>query len=35
MLTIKSILAKLAEQLDSGDLEVETDNKKVRRILEP
>uniref|UniRef100_A0A1I7VG71 Dynactin subunit 1 n=1 Tax=Loa loa TaxID=7209 RepID=A0A1I7VG71_LOALO len=28
MLTLKSILAKLAEQLDSGDLEIETDNKK-------
>ncbi|KAK6109864.1 Dynein associated family protein [Brugia pahangi] len=28
MLTLKSILAKLAEQLDSGSLEVETDNKK-------
>lgn len=29
MLTLKSILAKLAEQLDSGNLEVETNNKKV------
>ncbi|CAG9538948.1 unnamed protein product [Cercopithifilaria johnstoni] len=28
MLTLKSILAKLAEQLDSGNLEVETSNKK-------
>lgn len=33
MLTLKSILAKLVEQLDSGNLEVETCNKKVSNIV--